>query len=80
MATDGTLRRKSVRERGKRRIDCFHVYPTTSLDPTMLSNLILGKDEELLTAYMQAARFRTQCRVFAPLYRQNTVTALHAAL
>jgi hypothetical protein len=45
----------------------------------MTSDLTPGKDEELITAYVQAARFRTQCRVFAPMYRQNTVTSLRAA-
>jgi pimeloyl-ACP methyl ester carboxylesterase len=60
-------------------VDCFYLYPTTSLDATLVSDLAPGKDEELITAYVQAARFREHCRVFAPLYRQNTLTSLRAA-
>lgn len=79
VATDGKLTKKTVKEARNQPIDCFYVYPTTSLDPTMVSDLNPGKDEELITAYVQAARFRTQCRVFAPMYRQNTVPSLRAA-
>ena len=79
VAADGKLTKQSVKEARNPPIDCFYVYPTTSLDQTMTSDLTPGKDEELITAYVQAARFRTQCRVFAPMYRQNTVTSLRAA-
>jgi hypothetical protein len=79
IATDGKFTKKPFKETKNQPIDCFYVYPTTSLDPSMVSDLNPGKDEELITAYVQAARFRSQCRVFAPLYRQNTVTSLRAA-
>jgi len=55
--------------------DCFYVYPTVSLDPTPNSDLNIG-DEEKAVAASQAARFTSKCRVFAPLYRQVTLTAL----
>lgn len=55
--------------------DCFYVYPTVSLDPTPNSDLNIG-DEEKNVAASQAARFTSKCRVFAPLYRQVTLTAL----
>ncbi|HEX4695464.1 DUF3089 domain-containing protein [Sphingomonas sp.] len=55
--------------------DCFYVYPTVSLDPTPNSDLNIG-DEERRVAASQAARFTSKCRVFAPLYRQVTLTAL----
>lgn len=55
--------------------DCFYVYPTVSLDPTPNSDLNIG-DEERNVAAAQAARFTSKCRVFAPLYRQVTLTAL----
>ena len=79
IAADGKFTSKPFKEAKDQAIDCFYVYPTTSLDQSMTSDLNPGKDEELITAYVQAARFRSQCRVFAPMYRQNTVTSLRAA-
>ena len=57
--------------------DCFYVYPTVSNDPTPNSDMTAGP-EELAVAASQAARFASKCRVFAPLYRQLTLTALRA--
>jgi len=79
IASDGAFSKRPFKETKNQPVDCFYVYPTTSLDASMVSDLVPGKDEELITAYVQAARFRTHCRVFAPLYRQNTVTSLRAA-
>lgn len=59
--------------------DCFYVYPTVSLDPTPNSDLNIG-DEERTVAAAQAARFASKCRVYAPLYRQVTLTALRDIL
>ncbi|MBC7984541.1 MAG: DUF3089 domain-containing protein [Candidatus Obscuribacterales bacterium] len=58
-------------------IDCFYVYPTVSLDPTPNSDMQAGP-EELSVVQQQFARFASQCRVFAPLYRQISLTALQA--
>jgi len=55
--------------------DCFYVYPTVSLDPTPNSDLNIGPEEKAVAA-SQAARFAQHCRVFAPMYRQVTLTAL----
>ncbi|WEJ99761.1 MAG: DUF3089 domain-containing protein [Candidatus Sphingomonas phytovorans] len=77
-----------IQANGKRRIekfkaapapqfDCFYVYPTVSNDPTPNSDMTAGP-EELAVAASQAARFASKCRVFAPLYRQVTLTALRA--
>jgi hypothetical protein len=60
-------------------IDCFYVYPTVSNDPTPNSDMIAGR-EELSVVQQQFARFGSQCRVFAPLYRQITLTALQAMI
>jgi hypothetical protein len=57
--------------------DCFYVYPTVSNDATPNSDMTAGP-EELAVAASQAARFASKCRVFAPLYRQVTLTALRA--
>jgi hypothetical protein len=58
-------------------VDCFYVYPTVSADPTGNSDLVANK-EEAGVILNQAARFRSVCRVFAPIYRQVTLTALRS--
>jgi len=49
-----------------------------SRDPTGNSDMNAGP-EELGVVRSQFARFASQCRVYAPLYRQFTLTALRAA-
>jgi hypothetical protein len=58
-------------------IDCFYVYPTVSLDPGGNSDMVPGAEERNVVR-AQFARFASQCRTFAPLYRQFTLTALRA--
>ncbi len=60
-------------------IDCFYVYPTVSNDATPNSDMNAGA-EELAVIRAHFARFGSQCRVFAPLYRQVTLTALRAGI
>ncbi|MEW6206736.1 MAG: DUF3089 domain-containing protein [Acidobacteriota bacterium] len=60
-------------------IDCFYVYPTVSMDQTPNSDMNAGP-EELAVIRAQFARFGSQCRTFAPLYRQVTLTALRAGI
>ncbi|MES1976047.1 MAG: DUF3089 domain-containing protein [Pseudomonadota bacterium] len=59
--------------------DCFYVYPTVSTDTTPNSDMTAGPEEQAVAA-AQAARFTSKCRVFAPLYRQVTLTALRAVI
>lgn len=59
--------------------DCFYVYPTVSLDPSPNSDMTAGAEENAV-ATAQAARFTSKCRVFAPLYRQVTLTALRTIM
>ncbi len=61
------------------KFDCFYVYPTVSLDKTANSDLEAGPEEKQVAAF-QAARFAKNCRVFAPMYRQVTLTALQAIM
>lgn len=61
------------------KFDCFYVYPTVSLDATPNSDLTAGPEEQRVIQF-QAARFGKVCRVFAPLYRQVTLTALRAIM
>jgi hypothetical protein len=58
-------------------VDCFYVYPTVSNDPGAVSDMTPNK-EEIFVVQQQAARLGIKCRVFAPLYRQVTLTALKA--
>jgi hypothetical protein len=59
----------------KPRVDCFYVYPTVSPQPGPNANLRL--DPEIrAAAQIQASRFSSRCRVYAPLYRQVTQAAL----
>jgi hypothetical protein len=60
-------------------IDCFYVYPTVSNDPGAVSDMNAGP-EELNVVKAQLARFGSKCRIYAPLYRQFTLTALRAAI
>jgi Protein of unknown function (DUF3089) len=56
-------------------IDCFYVYPTISDQLTVNANLAIGfREREVAVA--QASRFSQVCRVFAPVYRQITLSAL----
>ena len=56
--------------------DCFYVYPTVSLDQAVSSDLEPHEAQEILTVRHQAARLGEVCRVFAPVYRQTTMTFL----
>ena len=53
------------------------MYPTVSRDPWGNSDMNPGKEEKRVIM-LQFARFAADCRVYAPLYRQVTMTALRA--
>lgn len=61
-------------------IDCFYLYPTISMDEGMNSDLVPAPDAEGLAARNHAARFASQCRLYAPMYREVTLTALMESL
>ena len=56
-------------------IDCFYVYPTTSRDTTLYSDLVPDA-EERRSVHGQAARLGAKCRLFVPVYHQLTMAAL----
>ena len=58
-------------------VDCFYVYPTVSTDPTPNSDMNAGQEEKSVIVH-QFARFGSQCKLYAPLYRQVTLTALRS--
>jgi len=73
-----TLRRLRVthpQPAAKPTFDCFYVYPTVSDQPTTLSNRQIDPEQRSIALY-QVARYSQYCRVYAPMYRQVTVTAL----
>ena len=79
VAADGKLTVEKWSSNPKAAIDCFYVYPTVSNDQTPNSDMNAGP-EELAVIRSQFARFGSECRVFAPLYRQVTLTALRAGI
>lgn len=56
-------------------VDCFYLYPTVSFDLAANSDLDPGA-QETGTTLIQAARYGSVCRVFAPVYRQRTLVLL----
>jgi len=56
-------------------VDCFYVYPTISGERTINADLRIGFRERAV-ALAQVARFSQVCRVYAPVYRQVTLSAL----
>lgn len=79
VAANGKLTEEKWAANPKAPIDCFYVYPTVSLDATPNSDMNAGPEERSVVQH-QFARFGSQCRVFAPLYRQVTLTALRAGI
>jgi hypothetical protein len=79
VAANGKLTQEPWAANPKAPIDCFYVYPTVSLDSTPNSDMVAGP-EELNVIRAQFARFASQCRPYAPLYRQVTLSALRAFL
>lgn len=56
-------------------VDCFYVYPTVSRDSGANADARAGA-EEREAVRQQLARFGGVCRLYAPVYRQATLTAL----
>lgn len=79
VAADGTLTREGFKANPRAPIDCFYVYPTASTDLTPNSDMNIDPAERAV-ARMQFARFGSQCRLYAPMYRQATLAALRAGL
>jgi len=56
-------------------VDCFYVYPTISGEKTVNADLAIDlRNREVAIA--QASRFSQACRVYAPVYRQLTLSAI----
>jgi hypothetical protein len=75
----GKLSRETWTGNASAPVDCFYVYPTVSTDPTPNSDMIADA-AELNVVRQQFARFASQCRPYAPLYRQITLVGLRRVL
>ena len=60
-------------------IDCFYIYPTISTAPGDSAPIAVTEDEAR-TVRLQLARLRSVCRLYAPLYRQLTVSDMKRRL
>lgn len=79
VAADGKLTREAFTANANAPVDCFYVYPTVSNDTTPNSDMNAGPEEHSVIR-AQFARFASQCKTYAPLYRQVTLTALRSAM
>ncbi|MYR08341.1 DUF3089 domain-containing protein [Gordonia sp. SID5947] len=59
----------SVPAESRKPVDCFYVYPTVSNEVSLNARKDATPEVRSIAEF-QAARFRSQCRVFAPVYRQ----------
>jgi hypothetical protein len=80
VAEDGTLTVEPFERAEDPAIDCFYVYPTISRDETTFADWDLSPEEEGYVTLQQAARLQGECRLFAPGYRQITLTGLGARI
>jgi hypothetical protein len=76
---DGSMATETFKAAANPPVDCFYVYPTVSRDNSVLSDMTPGAEEQTVVKH-QLARFAAKCRVFAPMYRQFTLTALRAMI
>ena len=79
VAADGKLTRETWTANPNAPIDCFYVYPTVSTDQTPNSDMT-PDPAELNVIRQQFARFASQCRPYAPMYRQVTLAGLRRLL
>jgi len=79
ISADGKMTLETWAANPNAQVDCFYVYPTVSMDPGGNSDMLPGPEEKGVVR-VQFARFASQCRPYAPIYRQVTLSALRAAL
>ena len=69
------LRTERVRRVRRPQYDCFYVYPTVSDQPTLQASRRIDPELRSVALY-QAARYSRDCRVYAPVYRQLTLSGI----
>ena len=55
--------------------DCFYVYPTVSGEKTGNADLKIQSVERSIALY-QASRYSQYCKIYAPMYRQETLAGI----
>ena len=75
VAADGSLTPEPFTPAANPAFDCFYVYPTVRFGSEGNAQFDGNYVQETFTVRTQAARFGTECAVYAPLYRQRTLTA-----
>jgi hypothetical protein len=70
--TQGTLTPKKTKNP---KIDCFYVYPTVSDQKTLQATKRIDPEQRSIALY-QASRYSSECRIYAPMYRQITLAGL----
>ena len=78
ITADGTRTVQADAVHGQHRYNCFYLYPTASNESTVNSDLTV-QASETADAVDQAARFSSVCNLWAPMYRQVTVSGLTQA-
>jgi hypothetical protein len=73
--TNETLGVKNRKPAAAPKIDCFYVYPTVSDQRAQQADLSLDPEIRSI-ALFQAAYFSRHCKVYAPVYRQNTLQGI----
>jgi len=76
VAADGTLSKVAYAANAAPAVDCFYLYPTASGDTGINSDLVPGEPGETTTARRQLAFLQNECRIFAPMYRSITLSAI----
>jgi len=79
ITADGRMSKETFKADPNPPIDCFYVYPTVSHDPGVNATMAIEPEEQSVVL-AQFARFGAKCRLFAPMYRQFTLTALQARM
>jgi hypothetical protein len=73
---DGTTTTQPFTPAADPAIDCFYIYPTVSQEQTQYADLTDSPEIQAETR-AQAGRLSSRCRVFAPIYRQETSYGLN---
>ena len=76
---DGSMAQETWKPDPAAPVDCFYVYPTVSNDPGVFSDMTPNAEERRVVE-QQLARFGSKCRIYAPMYRQVTLTTLRARM
>ena len=77
VTADGTSTVESAVPAENPPIDCFYVYPTVSGQTTVNATLDIDPEVRAI-AIQQASRFSQVCKVYAPVYRQLTLSAINS--